>query len=56
MPREDHASYLAHWIAVLKEGKRRMIAGAAAHAQKAVDYLRQLAAEGRFPSPRPKPQ
>jgi antirestriction protein ArdC len=40
-PREDHASYLAHWIAVLKEDKRAIFA-AAAHAQRAVDYLHGL--------------
>ena len=40
-PREDHASYLAHWIAVLKEDKRAIFA-AAAHAQKAVEYLHSL--------------
>jgi antirestriction protein ArdC len=40
-PSEDHASYLAHWIAVLKEDKRAIFA-AAAHAQKAVDYLESL--------------
>jgi antirestriction protein ArdC len=40
-PREDHASYLAHWIAVLKEDKRAIFA-AAAHAQKAVDFLHGL--------------
>jgi len=32
--REDHVSYLAHWIAVLKED-RRAIFVAAAHAQRA---------------------
>jgi antirestriction protein ArdC len=37
-PREDHASYLAHWIAVMKDDKRA-ISAAAAHAQKAVDFL-----------------
>jgi antirestriction protein ArdC len=37
-PREDHASYLAHWIAVLKDDKRAIFA-AAARAQKAVDFL-----------------
>jgi antirestriction protein ArdC len=37
-PREDHASYLAHWIAVMKDYKRAIVA-AAAHAQKAVDFL-----------------
>jgi antirestriction protein ArdC len=40
-PREDHASYLAHWIAVLKEDKRAIFQ-AAAHAQKAVDFLHEL--------------
>ena len=39
-PREDHASYLAHWIAVLKD--KHAIFAAAAHAQKAVDYLHSL--------------
>jgi antirestriction protein ArdC len=37
-PREDHASYLAPWIAVMKNDKRAIFA-AAAHAQKAVDFL-----------------
>jgi antirestriction protein ArdC len=40
-PREDHASYLAHWIAVLKADKRAIFA-ASAHAQKAVDFLHDL--------------
>jgi antirestriction protein ArdC len=48
-PREDHASYLAHWIAVLKDDKRAIFA-AAAHAQKAVDYL-----HGLQPTSRPAP-
>jgi antirestriction protein ArdC len=39
--REDHASYLAHWIAVLKDDKRAIFA-ASAHAQKAVDFLHGL--------------
>ena len=37
-PREDHAAYLDHWLKVLKEDKRAIFQ-AAAHAQKAVDYL-----------------
>ena len=49
-PREDHASYLAHWISVLKEDKRAIFA-AAAHAQKAVDYL-----HGLQPDARPLPE
>lgn len=37
-PREDHASYIAHWLTVLKNDKR-VIFRAAAHAQRAVDFL-----------------
>ena len=40
-PREDHASYLDHWLKVLKEDKRAIFQ-AAAYAQKAVDYLHGL--------------
>lgn len=40
-PREDHAAYLASWLEVLK-GDKRFIFSAAAHAQKAVDFLRAL--------------
>lgn len=40
-PREDHASYLDHWLKVLKEDKRAIFQ-AAAHAQKAADYLHAL--------------
>ena len=40
-PREDHASYLAHWLGVLKEDKRAIFQ-AAAHAQKAVEHLHGL--------------
>ena len=40
-PREDHASYLAHWLQILREDKRAIFA-AAAHAQRAVDSLRSL--------------
>ena len=39
--RADHASYLEHWLKVLKEDKRAIFQ-AAAHAQKAVDYLHAL--------------
>lgn len=45
-PREDHAAYLAHWIAVLKDDKRAIFA-AAAHAPKAVDYLDGLQANAK---------
>lgn len=40
-PREDHAAYIGHWLKVLKEDKRAIFS-AAAHAQRAVDYLHAL--------------
>lgn len=40
-PRADHAAYLDHWLAVLKADKRAIFT-AAAHAQRAADYLRGL--------------
>lgn len=47
-PRDDHAAYLASWLKVLKEDKRAIFS-AAAHAQRAVDFLDglqgQIAAE-----------
>jgi antirestriction protein ArdC len=36
--RDDHASYIANWLTVLKNDKRAIFS-AAAHAQKAVDFL-----------------
>ena len=36
--REDHAAYIANWLEVLKNDKRAIFS-AAAHAQKAADYL-----------------
>lgn len=39
-PREDHASYLAHWIKVLKSDNKAIFT-AASHAQKATDFLLQ---------------
>ena len=39
--REDHAAYLGHWLNVLRED-RRAIFSAAAHAQRAADYLQGL--------------
>ncbi|GIW86356.1 MAG: antirestriction protein [Isosphaeraceae bacterium] len=44
-PRDDHASYLDHWLKVLKEDKRAIFQ-AAAYAQKAVDYLHGLQPQG----------
>jgi antirestriction protein ArdC len=40
-PRPDHASYLASWLEVLSNDKR-FIFSAAAHAQRAVNYLHEL--------------
>ncbi len=37
-PREDHAAYVAHWLTVLKNDKRAIFR-AAAHAQRAADFL-----------------
>ena len=40
-PREDHASYIAHWLTVL-QNDNRAIFRAAAHAQRAADHLHGL--------------
>lgn len=40
-PRDDHAAYLGHWLSVLKEDKRAIFS-AAAHAQRAADFLNGL--------------
>jgi len=42
-PREDHASYLAHWAAALK-AQPSILMSAAGAAEKACDYLHQLQA------------
>jgi antirestriction protein ArdC len=42
-PREENAAYIATWLEVLKHDNRAIFA-AAAHAQKAADYLNQKAA------------
>jgi antirestriction protein ArdC len=39
--RDDHASYLGHWLKVLKDDKRAIFT-AASHASRAVDYLHSL--------------
>lgn len=39
--RDDHASYVAHWLKVLKDDKRAIFT-AASHASRAVDYLHGL--------------
>ncbi len=40
-PRDDHASYIGHWLQVLKEDTHAIFQ-AASHAQKAVDFLHSL--------------
>ena len=40
-PRDDHSSYLASWLDVLKSDSRAIFT-AAAHAQRAADYLHGL--------------
>ncbi len=42
--RPDHAAYIAYWLKVLKDDKRFIIS-AAAHAQRAVDFLHGLQPE-----------
>jgi antirestriction protein ArdC len=39
--RKDHASYIQSWLQALRDDKR-LIFTAAAHAQRAVDYLHGL--------------
>jgi antirestriction protein ArdC len=39
--REDHAAYIGHWLQILKE-ENRAIFRAAAHAQRAADFLKAL--------------
>ena len=39
--RDDHAAYLGHWLTVLREDKRAIFS-AAAHAQRAADFLHGL--------------
>lgn len=40
-PREDHAAYIGSWLQLLRDDKRAIFE-AAAHAQRAADYLHQL--------------
>jgi antirestriction protein ArdC len=42
---DDHAAYIAEWIKVLR-GDKRFLFTAAAHAQRAVDWLVEAAAKG----------
>ena len=43
--RDDHAAYIASWLKVLKQDKRAIFT-AAAHAQRAADYLHKAQPEG----------
>jgi antirestriction protein ArdC len=43
-PREDHASYIATWLHVLAQDNR-VVFTAAAHAQRAAEYINRTAAE-----------
>ena len=47
--REDHTAYIANWLEVLKHDKRAIFS-AAAHAQKAADYLSRLQTQGSEPA------
>src|SRR5947208_143454 len=47
-PREDHASYLAYWLELLREDKRAIFS-AASHAQRAVDFLHSLSPRQAVP-------
>jgi len=40
-PREDHASYIANWLKILKEDSRAIFT-AASHAQRAADFINGL--------------
>jgi antirestriction protein ArdC len=44
-PREDHASYIANWLDVLKNDTRAIFT-AASHAQRAADFLNGLRPAG----------
>ncbi len=45
-PRADHAAYIQSWLKVLKEDKRAIFT-AAAHAQRAADYINGLQPQPR---------
>jgi antirestriction protein ArdC len=44
--RDDHASYLANWLTILKNDKRAIFQ-AASYAQKAVDHLHSLQCDSK---------
>jgi antirestriction protein ArdC len=45
---DDHAAYLDHWLSILKEDKRAIFS-AAAHAQRAADFLNALQPTAELP-------
>ena len=47
--RHDHAAYLGDWLAILKADARALVT-ACSKAQHAVDFLNELASDGRRPS------
>lgn len=49
-PRPDHAAYIASWLKVLK-GDKRAIFSAAAHAQRAADFLAAMQPQRKQPEP-----
>jgi len=53
--REDHAAYIESWLQVLKNDKRAIFQ-AAAHAQRATDYLHKLNGTEPHPTPSLEPQ
>lgn len=53
-PREDHASYIASWLDVLKNDKRAIFT-AAAHAQRAADFQHALQAQPETSTPEVRP-
>lgn len=53
--REDHASYIASWLKVLKDDKRAIFT-AASHAQRAADYLHSLQPAKPEPQPEASPE
>lgn len=50
--REDHAAYIGNWLKVLKDDKRAIFT-AAAHAQRAVDFLLQFSGKAEQPDAEP---
>lgn len=53
-PRDDHASYIASWIEVLR-GDKRAIFSAAAHAERAMKFLHGLQPAAADPEPEAEP-